>query len=394
MSANDLEGLCRGFSCPQLGLEEDSWATIATEYARGVVEKFLEHHGPALRTTGRGLDDVIAAWLRDDIQPQSAWAPIYGLLGTFLSRSPHLTPAEAAVRLGLWLQAQGVRGEWDVRLDAPIRLRWGRWLLPALDRLQVRSDGAKARLRARARGNGLDLRFRRNRGDWSPDDPDVPGIVGAPRVRLGRHCVTFLLDDALEAPEFSFLRHEVLDRSQWAAAPARLSEAANLLRSMSPDYLAWVDRVLRYVIPLNGGPKTVNSGSSESQPSVIHGSFGCPVGARAEILIHEATHQYFHLITRLGPVEDGSDTTEYYSPIKRRGRTIRYILVAYHAFGNVLLFYRACRMRGYRDEDGYFTESERELVPQLEELEAGLRRTTGLTPLGRALWEPLAERLH
>jgi HEXXH motif-containing protein len=213
-------------------------------------------------------------------------------------------------------------------------------------------------------------------------------------VRLGRHCLTLLLDDALEAPEFSFLRHEVLDKSKWPAAPQRLAQAANLLRSVSPDYLSWVDRVLRYVIPLGGGPRTVNSGSSESQPSVIHGSFGCPVTARAEILIHEATHQYFHLTTRLGPVDDGSDTTEYYSPIKRRGRTIRYILVAYHAFGNVLLFYRTCRMRGYLDEDGYCSESERELAPQLKQLEAALRGTTGLTPLGRALWEPLADRIR
>jgi HEXXH motif-containing protein len=394
MSARDLEGLCRGFSCPQHGLEEESWATIAIEYARSVVERFLKHHGPTLRTAGRGLDDVIAAWLRDDIHPQSAWAPIYGLLGTFLSRSPHLTPCEAAVRLGLWLHVQGVRGEWEFRLDAPTRLRWDRWLLPALDHIRVRSDGARARLRGKTQGTGLDFRFSSNRGDWSPDDTDLPGTLSAPQVRLGRHRLTFLLDDALEAPEFSFLRHEVLDKSKWAAAPQRLDEAATLLRSISPDYLDWADRVLRYVIPLNGGPKTVNSGSSESQPSVIHGSFGCPVGARAEILIHEATHQYFHLITRLGPVEDGSDTTEYYSPIKRRGRTIRYILVAYHAFGNVLLFYRACRRRGYLDEDGYCTDNERELAPQVEQLEAGLRRTTGLTPLGRALWEPLAERIH
>src|SRR5262249_51560730 len=153
----------------QEGLEEESWATIAIEYARGAAEKFLKRHGPTVRTAGLGLEEVILTWLRDDIQPQTAWAPIYGLLGTFLTRSPELTAAEAAVRLGLWLHVQGVRGEWESSLRAPTRLRWGRWLLPTLDHIHVTSDGVQAHLRGTTHGTEFDVRFARQRGDWLSD---------------------------------------------------------------------------------------------------------------------------------------------------------------------------------------------------------------------------------
>jgi hypothetical protein len=60
---------------------------------------------------------------------------------------------------------------------------------------------------------------------------------------------------------------------------------------------------------------------------------------------------------------------------------------------NVLLCYRQCCKSGLRD-GGYIRRQERELLPQLDQLESPLRHTRGLTALGKALWEPLAERIH
>jgi HEXXH motif-containing protein len=71
-------------------------------------------------------------------------------------------------------------------------------------------------------------------------------------------------------------------------------------------------------------------------------------------------------------------------------------LIAYHAFGNVLLFYRMARARALpADQDGLdIAKRMKQLEQQLETLEKALQTTTALTPLGRALWEPLYERIH
>jgi HEXXH motif-containing protein len=99
------------------------------------------------------------------------------------------------------------------------------------------------------------------------------------------------------------------------------------------------------------------------------------------------------LLNRLGEFDDGSDPALYYSPIRHTGRPIRWILIAYHAFANVLLFYRCCAANGL-DKDPYCRLNEKVLVPQLEQLEGALRKSRALTPLGRALWEPLAAKIH
>ena len=45
-------------------------------------------------------------------------------------------------------------------------------------------------------------------------------------------------------------------------------------------------------------------------------------GAMAVRLVHEASHHYFLALKRLTDLHDGSDTTQYHSPIKERGRTV------------------------------------------------------------------------
>jgi HEXXH motif-containing protein len=137
----------------------------------------------------------------------------------------------------------------------------------------------------------------------------------------------------------------------------------------------------------------LNSGSERFSPGVIYISnqhHRCPL---AEMLVHEATHQYAYILTRLGPLDDGTDQTLYYSPIRNAGRPIRFIVLAYHAFANVLLFYRMARAHGLPDEE-VLINGDAPLESHLETLEQALQRTSALTCFGRALWEPLYEQIH
>lgn len=120
-------------------------------------------------------------------------------------------------------------------------------------------------------------------------------------------------------------------------------------------------------------------------------SFECDPIAVAEMLVHECAHHYFHLSSRLEPVDDGTDHSLYFSPVKNTGRPIDKILLAYHAFANVLIFYRTCLASDIQDH-GYCRRNATELVPQLKQLESALRETTALTETGNSLWLPLAER--
>jgi HEXXH motif-containing protein len=78
------------------------------------------------------------------------------------------------------------------------------------------------------------------------------------------------------------------------------------------------------------------------------------------------------------------------------GRPILYIVFAYHAFGNVLLFYRMASTRGLTiNEPGVDIDLQMEsLENQLRQLEEALQTTKALTAIGKGLWEPLYELIH
>jgi HEXXH motif-containing protein len=127
-------------------------------------------------------------------------------------------------------------------------------------------------------------------------------------------------------------------------------------------------------------------------PGVITASTSFDPLSLAEILVHEASHQYFYLLEQLGPVEDGTDTNLYFSPVRNTERPLRAILLAYHAFANMLLFYRAAGSSGAADAR-VCSSREKGIEKQVEGLRQTLRATPALTGYGRAIWEPLEARL-
>lgn len=114
--------------------------------------------------------------------------------------------------------------------------------------------------------------------------------------------------------------------------------------------------------------------------------------ALAELLVHEAAHQYQHLARRVGPLDDGSDRRSYWSPLKGMERPLSRLLAAYHAFGNVALVCRALIEAGV-DDRGIAADRLAALVPALRATQAHLWENPALTPAGRAPLDPLMERL-
>jgi len=200
----------------------------------------------------------------------------------------------------------------------------------------------------------------------------------------------YILVHGAAAKAFPSLEGILLMRDANVATCA-LHKAISLLARYAPIFLPWIGRVIRRIIPVLSSSQMTCSGSYEDYPGTIYMSLNCAPVAIAEILVHEATHQYYYILARYGAIDDGSGQT-FFSPIKGTKRPLAMILLAYHAFANVLLFYRSCRQKHIRDS-GYCRTNEAQLVPKLHVLEDTLASTNALTPLGEALWRPLAARL-
>lgn len=386
-----LEAGLRGFSCPQNAFDEDMLAGVSSEFAKRVVERFVRLYGDQLEESRDGLVGVFSGWLQEDLGFDRTWEPIFGTLGEIIQRRSKVDVREAAARLALLIHEQGSPGKWRVKLSEPANLRWHSWQLePEVVEIGVSSDGVDAQIETLSKtGDFHTYQASRREGNWKVSNASL-----YPSVKFESRVSMLLRGSGIRSAEFSFLEDDVADVPSDSQLVDRFSEAAALLRHYAPEYLRWVDRVIRYIIPLRGGANRIVSGSTRGQSGVSHISADAGPAEIAEMLVHESAHQYYYLITRLQPVHDGSDETLYYSPIKQRGRPIYFIHLAYHAFANVLLLGRKCRLAGYNDPGGYFANNERILLPQLEKLEEALATTKSLTPVGFSLWEPLSKRVR
>jgi HEXXH motif-containing protein len=110
-----------------------------------------------------------------------------------------------------------------------------------------------------------------------------------------------------------------------------------------------------------------------------------------EMLVHEASHQYYEIADWLAPLTNGTDTALYYSPFKRAERPIDRLLTAYHAFANVLLLY--IQLANKDAHANYVKAEAQTLITQLRDTQAALERSPGLTVGGELLWRTLAVAL-
>lgn len=372
-----------GFAAPAFSFDEILCEAIVREYAQGYVACFLDRHRGRLDRLSRGLPRLLDEALDRDLTFRAAWDPAFAairraaLLGEACS---DLVVSHSAAAAGLRLLAAGHAAGFESSLDPSTPLRLDRWMIPRGDRLVASGDGRRIELVLIEGANRTRVVLEKNSRNWS-----ATGAVAIPSFRIaGTTAVILESPPDQEQPRTRQTPRSVLATTRAAVA---------ILRRHAPMYVPWVDRVLLGIVPWEGSHSNLRSGSDFDEPGVIQISYPAPPAAVAEMLVHECSHLTFQILTRLGDVDDGTDSTLYYSPVKQTGRPISRILLAYHAFANVLLFYRFCLGSGI-DDDGYCERNERATIPQLEQLEEALERTNALTQFGRALYEPLRELIR
>ncbi len=89
------------------------------------------------------------------------------------------------------------------------------------------------------------------------------------------------------------------------------------------------------------------------------------------------------------------DDALYWSPYVQKNRPIDRILIAFHDFANIVLFYRKCLAAGVGDD--LSQTAEMEIASNLEHLVAAERLSPGSrvdsSPTGRGSFEPLRDEL-
>ena len=328
--SESLSAYLRAFALPGTNFDEFFAKELAVAHARETVFRVLQRHEQAFLAAGPTVPESIRMAASRPLEFNDIWCRPIGAAWGNLRSDPGCPP------------------ELVVRLLAD----WASRHLPFVDGSQ--STGVRVSRGAHA----INIKYREN----------------------------FPADDAM--------REDALPNKEHLLVTEALHDALDVFDNFAPDYSLWVLRLLREIVPLESASDCMRSGSSVAEPGNCHMSFRNGPVALAEMLVHETTHQYYYLLTRFGPVDDGTDQQRYYSPAKQCGRPIAYILIAYHAFANVLLFSRQCLAAGHKDEDGHLRRNVDTLTGWTETLEEALRTTNALTACGRALWLPLARELQ
>jgi hypothetical protein len=383
-----LENGYTGFSCPLESFDKSFAQTIANEYARSVLGIFVERFAHLFSKSG--LDDLFSSMLHADLPLELAWSSDLGNLYKAARSGDEDQAMKNAAAFALMAGAKGFSAEWRLDLSKATKFFWDDWALPDCDKLMVICNDADAIIKLSLDGDQTQVSFVRSLDDWKCRTPAQ--AVRLPSFGSGRYRLVLL-------PRYAALDSGVFHDVDNAASvletfsPALveiLTQALDLLEEHLPQYFDWVVRIIRRVAVVHFERNVLYSGSHEHQYGTINISDNSRVLSLAEMLIHEASHQYFELLNKLGPTVDPGHTELYYSPVKKCDRPLHKILFAYHAFANVMLFYRGVAECGLADSCS--AKFQNVLNDELRQLEQPLLENDAILPIGRALVEPLIER--
>jgi HEXXH motif-containing protein len=348
---DELQTAASAFATPFKPMTRELFDAATGGWAAIVLRQYLEKNAG---TVPQDTQSFLLAAANVGVPGRAAVDPAFGAVAEALSGG---ASAAAVAAVCLVLDEDRGKGEWSVGMRERRRLRAGDQILPVCHTLRS--------------GQALPPRsvvFERLQGEdilcWNSD------IAGAEDLRV------------VPRP----LRRQLL-----GAPPARLRAAFDLMRRHAPRYARWVQRITRVVLLQTSARGLMESGSYPTRVGMIRVSADARPAAVAEMLVHEACHQYFYVLRRLGPFfEKGADST-YYSPLKQRNRPLEKLLLGFHAFGNVLLMHRQLNARGalagFTPEMIDVTESETRTMWRT------LSEHAIFSSLGRALFLPLQDRL-
>lgn len=376
MTFDLLESTYRGFSAPYEPFNESLTEPWVVEYTKRAIDALMRHCA-SVGSIPAALLDALDSGCETVESFADAWHPSFGAIR--VQRDAGRVCGDA-VEVALRLHELGAPADWSVVLREPRDLWFSGTILRAVASVSCQAADGRLRLSwATSDGSTSRLEAERIGAQWIGQD--TRPWPSAHSLQIGEWPV-----------------REAADAEDLTSGPgASLASAARsglaLIHGASSDYEQWVGRLVRHLLPLRRTEGQVHSWSSRAYPGMVAISLFDSPSDMAETLVHEASHQYYHLVSVFGPIVNGRDTELHWSPVKRTRRPLDRVLLAYHAFANVALFFHEAHAAGLLNEATY-KRDERELSQWFAAMTPILERTDGLTEIGDALWRPLSDRLR
>lgn len=176
----------------------------------------------------------------------------------------------------------------------------------------------------------------------------------------------------------------------------QITMAADVLERCAPVYYVWVATLLRELVPLRGD--TLGGGTSSRSflfcPGQIHFSTPATLLQTVNMMVHECSHQFFHVLQwSMAVVKEGAP--EVFSVLKNTKRPLDKVLLGFHAFANMRLALGFLRSNSEGLNLKELADHERDVGSIVNSLDSGLQLYVDdyLEPAGKALYTPLRAKL-
>ena len=172
----------------------------------------------------------------------------------------------------------------------------------------------------------------------------------------------------------------------------KVESALTVLKYNASSYFNWVTKFTNKIIVFDSDSNShIKSGSWEEAMGLYNLSINHDIYIIAELLVHESSHQYFNLLKKIDDFTEENDCL-YYSAAVDKDRPLWAILIAYHAFANIVLFYRML-IDNQAEGKAIVIEREKENLQLVNSLSIHLVDNPYLTHTGKTLFLSLHERL-
>jgi HEXXH motif-containing protein len=351
---------------------------LLVEHAQHQTNQFLSRAAPRIAEASSGLLATLSTWAAGPATlAQAQGFPL--ALATF-HKADH-DPVWVAALAATHLHAEGFEGDWCATFARPSALRFATFVTPALRKVAVSARAGEVSFKPDGHVSAAQV--------LSCMPPD--GWLPLRSAHLG-HGTLKVFDGETGAVlpivnEYGYAPQPTLEVVQ------TLERAGALLHRFAPGFLTWVTDSVWGLVPIRNQNNLTSSLSTRTLYGVPFIGFPVEPMLAAELLVHEASHQYYHYVQLRTEPCNNKDTSLYPSPYAKKGRTIDWILVAFHAFANIVLLYREMLAAGLDEGQDTAKGGIAYHLPILTAFSDALTQSPGLTEAGRMLFEPLREQL-
>jgi HEXXH motif-containing protein len=299
---------------------------MSEAYAREVVRAIATRRGNVRES------ELVLGLLNDaDLFSRSniPWRAMFGFALETSERDPTL----AMLHLVCEFLMNGAGNTWETTLEKPGWLFVNNELHKICGHIVLDTIDGQCRLRISADGGHREHR-------WCPHRL-LERTIQWPRPPVLDLCVKHM---KVICPEPDHELRPVQDRAQ---ARQSVENAFDILNWRAPEYASWVRRSVSAIMACGSTGELTYSQSMARRPGLVALSFPMSPLLLSEALVHEAAHQHFFLASRFFKYCENIKTSRCFSPIKRVERPLWSVLLAYHAVGNIVLYYAALLRNNY-----------------------------------------------